>query len=201
MTKKKVNRSIVISDDSDTILSPHSNGSPDDDLSPGDGMYRGFIENLPVLFYAVTPAPPFTPLYVSPAFSRFGFPLERWRSDPEIWLKVIHPDDRDWVFTQTDASTQSGEEVDYEYRIIDADGQLHWVRDRGCLIRDTKDRVLYREGVMLDITDRKKTEEALLLSEDRYRNLFENANDMIYVHDLQGNYISVNNAIERTFGY
>lgn len=201
MTKKKVNRRIGISDDSDTILSPHSDRSPDDDPSPGDGMYRGFIENLPVLFYAVTPVPPFTPLYVSPAFNRFGFPLERWRTDPEIWLKVIHPEDRDWVFSQTDASTQSGEEVDYEYRIIDANGQLHWVRDRGCLIRDKKDRVLYREGVMLDITDRKKTEEALLLSEDRYRNLFENANDVIYVHDLKGNYISVNNAIERTFGY
>lgn len=147
------------------------------------------------------PNPPFRPLYVSPAFERFGFPLATWLSEPEIWQQVIHPDDREWVFRQTDASTESGEEVDYEYRIIDAVGQLHWVRDRGCLIRDKEGNVLYREGVILDITDRKKTEEALLVSEDRYRNLFEKANDVIYVHDLSGRYLSVNRAIQRVLGY
>ncbi|MBK9152686.1 MAG: PAS domain S-box protein [Chloracidobacterium sp.] len=167
----------------------------------GDSMFRGFIENLPVLFYAVQPSPPFTPLYVSPAFERFGYPVDKWRSDPEIWIKVIHPDDRQWVFDQTAESTQSGTEVDYEYRIIDANGNYHWVRDRGCLIRDREGNVLYREGVMLDVTDRKETEEALKVSEERFRNLFENANDIIYVHDLEGNYVSMNKAAERIFGY
>ncbi|MBK9155348.1 MAG: PAS domain S-box protein [Chloracidobacterium sp.] len=167
----------------------------------GDSMFRGFIENLPVLFYAVQPSPPFTPLYVSPAFERFGYPVDKWRSDPEIWIKVIHPDDRQWVFDQTAESTRSGSEVDYEYRIIDANGNYHWVRDRGCLIRDREGHVLYREGVMLDVTDRKETEEALKVSEERFRNLFENANDIIYVHDLAGNYVSMNKAAERIFGY
>lgn len=164
-------------------------------------MYRGFIENLPVLFYAVEPNPPFTPLYVSPAFGRFGFPMSAWMSDPEIWLKAIHPEDQNWVFRQTDASTESGEEVDYEYRIIDARGELHWVRDRGCLIRGGDGKILWREGVILDITERKQAEAALRVSEERYRNLFENANDVIYVHDLKGNYLSMNHAVERVFGY
>jgi diguanylate cyclase (GGDEF)-like protein/PAS domain S-box-containing protein len=167
----------------------------------GDSMFRSFIENLPVLFYAVKPAPPFTPLYVSPAFERFGFTLNEWMSDPDIWLRVIHPDDREWVFNQTDLSTKSGEEVDYEYRIIDAGGKLHWVRDRGCLIKDANGELLCREGVILDITDRARAEEALRISEERYRALFENANDIIYVHDLSGNYISMNKAAERVFGY
>ncbi len=169
--------------------------------APDDSIYRGFIENLPVLFYAVSPNPPFTPLYLSPAFERFGYTLDAWMNDPEIWMKVIHPDDQGWVFSQTDASTWSGEEVDYEYRIIDANGQIHWVRDRGCLVRGDKNIVLGREGVMLDITDRKRAEDALRISEERYRNLFENANDIIYIHDLDGNYISMNQAAERIFGY
>jgi len=38
----------------------------------GEGKYRSFIENLPVLFYAVEPVPPYSPLYVSPAFEKFG---------------------------------------------------------------------------------------------------------------------------------
>ena len=177
----------------DTAVGPH--------LLADDGMFRGFIENLPVLFYAVAPTPPFAPMYVSPAFARFGFDLDLWYSDPEIWIKVIHPQDRERVFGQTDASTRSGEEVDYEYRIIDANGEIHWVRDRGCLIRDKKGNVLCREGVILDITDRKKAKEALRISEERYRDLFENANDIIYVHDLNGKYLSMNRAAERIFGY
>jgi diguanylate cyclase (GGDEF)-like protein/PAS domain S-box-containing protein len=170
-------------------------------LDIGENQYRSFIENLPVLFYVVDTKPPYTPLYVSPAFEKFGYPMEDWLNDPNIWVRIIHPEDREWVFKQTTDSTKTGREVDYEYRIIAADGSLHWVRDRGCLIRDKKGNVTCREGVMLDITSRIKTEEALKNSEERFRNLFENANDIIYVHDLNGNYISLNHAAERIFGY
>lgn len=166
-----------------------------------EDKYRSFIENLPVLFYAVQPTPPYTPVYVSPAFARFGFELSEWMSDPMIWEKVIHPQDREWVFAQTSASTASGEEVDYEYRIVDANGMVHWVRDRGCLIRDNNGAVVCREGVILDITDRKRAEEDLILGEERFRNIFDNASDIIYVHDLDGNYVSINGAGERIFGY
>ena len=38
--------------------------------------FRSFIENLPVMFYAVTPRPPHRPLYISPSFACFGYPIE-----------------------------------------------------------------------------------------------------------------------------
>ena len=52
-----------------------------------------------------------------------------------------------------------------------------------------------------DITQRKKIRESLLESEERYRDLFENANDIIYVHDLEGKFISINQTGEKLFGY
>ncbi|MCU1267803.1 MAG: multi-sensor hybrid histidine kinase [Acidobacteria bacterium] len=56
-------------------------------------------------------------------------------------------------------------------------------------------------GVGSEVTERERTEAALKESEQRYRDLFENANDIIYTHDLDGNYTSVNKACERITGY
>jgi len=171
-------------------------------------LFREFVEDLPVMVYAVEPAPPYSPIYVSPAFAEFGYPLERWTQDPQIWLSVIHPDDQGRIFSETVSSTQSGQEVEYEYRIISADGREHWVHDRGCLVRDKDGNVTHRQGVIFDISvqkhaedNRRQAEAGLVESESRYRALFENANDIIYVHDLEGNYLSLNQAGEKAFGY
>lgn len=132
-------------------------------LSPDSAhKFRSFIENLPVLFYAVEAKPPYSPIYVSPAFSIFGYPLEEWLVNPKIWLKVIHPDDQAWVFEQTELSTASGENVEYEYRAIGADGTVRWVRDRGCQIRNAAGEVIHRQGVIADITNRKRIEDSTL---------------------------------------
>jgi len=58
-----------------------------------------------------------------------------------------------------------------------------------------------RVTAMRDISDRRLAEEALRASEERYRELIENANDLVYVHDLTGNILSINRAAERTTGY
>ncbi|MBA2735824.1 MAG: PAS domain S-box protein [Pyrinomonadaceae bacterium] len=52
-----------------------------------------------------------------------------------------------------------------------------------------------------DVTESERTEEAFIESEEQYRNVFENASDLIYVHDLDGNYLSINQAAERVIGY
>src|ERR1044071_947955 len=68
-------------------------------------------------------------------------------------------------------------------------------------LTDEYDRVLGVIGVATDITDNRRAEASIRESEERYRELFENANDIIYTHDLQGNFTSLNRSGERITGY
>ena len=166
-----------------------------------ESTFRGFIENLPVMFYAIAPEPPYKPIYISPAFERFGYPIQELLTEKGIWARIIHDDDRDQILKDTKAAMFKGNKVDYEYRIVARDGTIFWVRDRGCFIKDEKRQLIGWQGVIIDVTDRKHSEVALRESEERYRQLFENANDLIYVHDLEGNFISINKAAKSIFGY
>ncbi len=68
-------------------------------------------------------------------------------------------------------------------------------------LTDERDNVLGVIGVAIDITDQRRAEASIRESEERYRELFENANDIIYTHDLQGNFTSLNRSGERITGY
>src|SRR5690242_13528570 len=68
-------------------------------------------------------------------------------------------------------------------------------------LTDEHDNVLGVIGVATDITDNRRAEASIRESEERYRELFENANDIIYTHDLQGNFTSLNRSGERITGY
>ena len=80
--------------------SPHGTAEKTADaalLTKSEARYRGFIENLSVMFYAAEPCPPYSPIYISPAFAQFGYPLEEWSESLDLWTRILHPEDRDWV--------------------------------------------------------------------------------------------------------
>jgi diguanylate cyclase (GGDEF)-like protein/PAS domain S-box-containing protein len=83
----------------------------------------------------------------------------------------------------------------------------HQTRGGADLWVDVASHALVFEGrparliIATDITEKKHAEEALRESEEKYRELIENANDIIYTHDFQGNFTSANAAALRTFGY
>jgi diguanylate cyclase (GGDEF)-like protein/PAS domain S-box-containing protein len=136
-----------------------------------DAPFRSYIENLPVMFYAVTPQPPHRPLYISPTFENFGYPIEDWLTKPDIWDRVIHPEDREEVLGKTRTAMRAGESIDFEYRVVCRDGSVVWVRDRSCFIKDKSGQSLCWQGVIVDVTDGRRAKQELEKREKLYRTL------------------------------
>ncbi len=139
--------------------------------------------------------------YVSPAYSEiWGRPIEI-DSMPKGWLDRIFPEDRQIVSDAYGDLMGDVAKIEVEYRILRPDGAHRWVRTRGFQVRDSDGTLIRLAGIVTDITERRRVSQALTESEARYRELFENAIDIIYTHDLQGNYTSVNKAGESIMGY
>ena len=90
---------------------------------------------------------------------------------------------------------------DYEIKCRKKDGtEMHCLITSSVEFGDDGGVVGYR-GIIRDVTHRKRAEQALRDSEAKYRDLFENSSDVIYTHDLEGNYTSVNDALSKILGY
>lgn len=108
--------------------------------------------------------------------------------------------DRGLIHHQAAARGLAGEQVTYEWSLVHNQNTLHYQTSLSPM-RNQSGEVTGLVGVGRDITARKFAEEALHASEERYRDLVENARDVIYSHDLKGNYTSVNRAVEEITGY
>lgn len=139
-------------------------------------------------------------LYLNPAFEEiWGRPVEEVYEDPGVWLESVHPDDRERVIAEATAREATGFEL--EYRIVRPDGEVRWIRDRGFPVTDESGEPVRVAGVARDVTEQKTTELRLRRERERYRALFENANDAIVVADLDQRILEVNDAFCELSGY
>lgn len=115
------------------------------------------------------------------------------------WVSLIHPEDQEMMlhYFQMDVLERRGR-FDKEYRIIQREsGETRWVHGLGKLDLDSDGLPIRMIGTIQDITDRKGIERALRDSEEKFREIFNNANDAIFIHtilpdDQPGNFIEVN---------
>ena len=169
-------------------------------LRNAERKYRDIYENAVEGIFQTKPSGGY--ISANPALARmlgFNSPEEliRERSDPSK-QQYVDRSRHDEFFRRL---TEEGVVRDFEYEDYRKDGSTIWLSDNVRAVRDSEGNLLYYEGTTQDVTARKLAEQALRESEERYRELFENAKDGIYVHDLNGKYISVNRAGEKLTGY
>ncbi|MBP7341734.1 MAG: PAS domain S-box protein [Smithellaceae bacterium] len=132
--------------------------------------------------------------------SMLGYDAHDMGGDISFWERLVHPDDRDKTFAAF-ALLVRGEvkTVNCEYRILHRDGDYRWVLNMA--------RVVARDGrplrmivVQTDVTRQKQNEEALRESEEKYRILFEESNDLIFIFNPDGTFRYANRAFAKAVG-
>ena len=131
-------------------------------LRQAETSYRTLVARIPVISYIAAPDKASNTIYVSPQIETIlGFSPAECMADPALWLKQLHPRDRDRVLANQVHSQSGGEPLSAEFRMLARDGRVVWFRDEAVVVRDAAGQPRYVQGVMVDITERKQAEEAL----------------------------------------
>ncbi len=165
-------------------------------LRESEEKYRDLVENSNEIIYTLDASGVVT--YISPALKQLGG-YEPEEVIGKTALSFVHPDDLSEL-TASFQRTVTGHPEPSEYRLRKKSGDYLWVQTSSRPMYDG-DRIIGLRGLIVDIDKRKRAEEALDESEERYRDLFENASDLVYSHSLGGQYLSVNRAVEQITGY
>jgi PAS domain S-box-containing protein len=132
------------------------------DLRAAEARYRTLVERLPAITYVAELGAEGPWHYVSPQIeTMLGFSPAEWLSDPMNWMNHVHPGDREIALTAEKLFQETHELYKAEYRMCARDGRLLWFRDEGVLLNETGEQGLLMQGVMYDITERKRLEDQL----------------------------------------
>jgi PAS domain S-box-containing protein len=176
---------------------------------PTAATLRSLIEQVPVTVYIDRLDDLSSNVFMSPQLEAvLGYSAEDWASDPELYVKVIHPDDLERVLAEHRRTRETGDLFSMEYRMVARDGSVHWFLDEARVIRDEAGRPVFHHGFILDITERKELADALHRSEEELRrekqyleSLLEISPVAVVTLDLEEHVTSWNPAAEALFGY
>jgi diguanylate cyclase (GGDEF)-like protein/PAS domain S-box-containing protein len=165
-----------------------------------EAKYCALVEQMPAVTYISPLNRSAAKLYISPQIETFlGYSVAEWKADPDLWLKLVHPEDRDRVLVEnatqkfTDGEDIFGDAPQVsEYRAIARNGKVVWFRDRAIAVRDEASKSVILQGAMFDITETKVAASALLESEYRYYTLAKILPVGIFRADAVGDCLYVN---------
>jgi PAS domain S-box-containing protein len=136
-----------------------------DESSVEDVRFKPIVEQLPLVVYVDELDERSSALYVSPMIERLlGYTAQEWLADPDLFVRCLHPDDRDRVLVDVARRNESGRSVpSSDYRLIARDGSVVWVCDDEVVVRDGDGKPRYAQGYLQDITERRESSTRLEL--------------------------------------
>ncbi len=128
----------------------------------------------------------------------FGCKPQEFAATYEAFLDFVHPEDRTAVDEVYSRSVREGNDsYEIEHRIVRRNSdEVRYVHERCVHERDASGAIIQSIGMVQDITERKRADEQLRKSEEKYRNIFENVQDVYYEASLDGLLLEISPSIE-----
>lgn len=134
-----------------------------------EAQFRSLVEQIEAITYTAGLGETTQFHYISPQIRRLGFSPEEWLADPGLHLRQIHADDRDKAMAAIRRSRITGDALRHEYRLVSRNGEVLWFRDEAKAVTDENGRKLFLQGILVDVTQSKLAEQALLRSQAELR--------------------------------
>jgi PAS domain S-box-containing protein len=132
----------------------------------------------------------------------FGFDLQDSHLNQDIWRECLHPEDIQVLMDSTSLAVKEKRTITREYRMKNKiSGNYAWFEDKVTPQFDSKGELMAYFGSSRDITEKKNTNDLLKESEEKYRLISDNNNDLITLRNEKGNPLFVSNSIKSLLGY
>ncbi len=165
------------------------------------GMFARLLSNLPGFAYRCRNDANWTMDFISQGCLEIsGFTAEEFLTQKQSWGMLIHPDDRDWIWKEVQESMEERRYFRIQYRIIARNGVEKWMWEQGICVFSDKGEFEAIEGFISDISERRRIEDALRLSEEKYRRIVHAAQEGIWVLDSENRTSYVNPRMAEMLG-
>ncbi|MEW6059065.1 MAG: ATP-binding protein [Actinomycetota bacterium] len=146
------------------------------------------VEQIPAVVYIRESGEDGAWFYISPQLEQvLGYSPEEWLAHPHPMQSFVHPDDIGAVDAAEARSERQGDTLRVEYRIESKDGRWVWILDEASVVRGQPGEPLLLQGVMFDVTERKRAEFELASANEQLRALDRHKNTLLHTlsHDLR----------------
>lgn len=175
----------------------------EDKLKESEENFRQIAETIEEVFWIIDTKMREI-IYISPAYEEiWGLSCESLYKNPKSWIDSIHPDDRKIavsIMFNENHDVYVGDKS-LEYRIIRPNNDVRWISGKGFPIFNESGELYRIVGIARDITDLKKSENALKMSEAYYRTIFENTGTVTLIIEEDTTISLVNSEFEEFSAY
>jgi len=172
----------------------------EEDLRNSEAKHKALVKNIPGMVYRASPD--WSAEIISGSADISGFTEKEMNTKEKNWLSIIHHDDIEKVFEEGSKLSQVQKNLVQRYRIITKEGDIRWVEDSKASIFSEKGDFIGIDGIVFDITKRKRAEEALKEGEKKYRNLYNNAQVGLARTSIRtGKVLTCNDKMAQIFNY
>lgn len=183
------------------VQPPEEQATSTGQLSNLEAKYRALLEQLPAVVFMAYLDRGIGEAYVSPQIeAALGFSQAEWLEDPVRWYQQIHPDDKARWSVEASEMVLTGKPLRSAYRVIARDGRVVWFHCEAKMILRSDGDPWFIQGVAFDITDLKRTEEALQDERNVVSAILDTVGALVVVLDGDGRIVRLNRACERMTG-